>query len=771
MAPMRFVRPLIREIHRRSLWQVVGIYLAGSWIGYQVVLGLTAGLALPDWVPPLAIILFLVGLPIVVATAFVNEGGPARRTTDATLFPELEPLDGMPPAARPPHVRLLSWRRVLTAGVAAFAVLGLSAGGYSAARVAGIGPMGSLIAKGTLAADDALLLADFAGPPADSLLTSALTEALRVDLGQSRTVTLVQPVAVRRALERMVRDPAERLDEGLAREVARRENIRAVLAGEVGRLAGSWVLTMRLVAAEDGAELAAFRETARDSTELIPAVDRLSRKVRARIGESLREVRASEPLEAVTTSSLEALRRYTQALRLFDTRRDPERAYRLLEEAVAIDTTFAMAWRRLAAELSNDWGDPARLEEAATRAYRLADRLPEQERLHAIMTYQLHVLNDGAAATATGELLIERFPDDRIAHNNTALAYGRRGAHDRAIALYRTAVRLDTLVAIYQSNLAFSLMSLGRYDEAAAELAVYRRRFPEGGGASFEAVLTASRGDHGAAYPQMQGAVDELPMGPQKVRGIAWATALALVNGRVAEGYALADQLERIFLANYTPHEVLGVAGHRARFANRVLRQPDAAAALLDRALEQHPLDEQSPLNRPYLFLASLYAEAGRVDRARALLAAFDAEMPATRRAALSAGRAAVLGEIALAEGRGLDAVQQFRLAETEADCERCMAMPLSDAFLAAGQPDSALVHARRFVDTPAAFNFMLDYWDLARALERLGELHEERGERKQALEAWARLTRLWKDADPVLQPRVRRAQDRVRALMANPAG
>ena len=31
------LKKLIAEIHRRSVWQVLGAYLVGSWIAYQVV--------------------------------------------------------------------------------------------------------------------------------------------------------------------------------------------------------------------------------------------------------------------------------------------------------------------------------------------------------------------------------------------------------------------------------------------------------------------------------------------------------------------------------------------------------------------------------------------------------------------------------------------------------------------------------------------------------------------------------------------------------------
>ncbi|HUH11947.1 MAG TPA: hypothetical protein VMK65_02510, partial [Longimicrobiales bacterium] len=70
---MNPLRRLILELHRRSLWQVLGIYLVGAWLGYEVVLGLYEGLGLPDWVPAGAVILFVIGLPIVLATAFVQE--------------------------------------------------------------------------------------------------------------------------------------------------------------------------------------------------------------------------------------------------------------------------------------------------------------------------------------------------------------------------------------------------------------------------------------------------------------------------------------------------------------------------------------------------------------------------------------------------------------------------------------------------------------------------------------------------------------------------
>ena len=71
---MERLRQLIREIHRRSLWQVLGIYAVASWAVLSVVDTLGGALNLPDWFPAFALALLIIGLPIVLATAFVQEG-------------------------------------------------------------------------------------------------------------------------------------------------------------------------------------------------------------------------------------------------------------------------------------------------------------------------------------------------------------------------------------------------------------------------------------------------------------------------------------------------------------------------------------------------------------------------------------------------------------------------------------------------------------------------------------------------------------------------
>lgn len=102
--------------HQRSLWQVLGLYAAGSWVVLQVVDVLTQNIGLPAWVFTLALVLLAVGLPITAATAYFR--GIGRSTREA----------GDTGAIRPRG--LLTWRNVLTGGVAALALWGVAVTGW-----------------------------------------------------------------------------------------------------------------------------------------------------------------------------------------------------------------------------------------------------------------------------------------------------------------------------------------------------------------------------------------------------------------------------------------------------------------------------------------------------------------------------------------------------------------------------------------------------------------------------------------------------------------
>ncbi|MEJ2336069.1 MAG: protein kinase [Gemmatimonadales bacterium] len=282
----------IWDLRRRSLWQLLGGYAIASWIVLQVAETLGSLIGLPLWFGRYLLAVLLLILPLLLVTGLVQ----ATRRTDAAWED----------SKRRRMRRVFSWRHAAVAAAAALLLLAMTTGGYIAMRSLGIGPAGTLIARGRLDDRASVLLADFEA--GDSVLAGTATELFRVDLSQSPNVRLVGPTEVAAALERMARSPATTLDAEVALEIAQREGVQAVIEGQIRRAGSSYLLSAQIVAVEDGQILASRRETATDSTRLIEAIDKLSRRLRERIGESLRSIQQSPHLEQVSTSSLEALR-------------------------------------------------------------------------------------------------------------------------------------------------------------------------------------------------------------------------------------------------------------------------------------------------------------------------------------------------------------------------------------------------------------------------------------------------------------------------------
>jgi tetratricopeptide (TPR) repeat protein len=769
-----FTTRLRERAGRARLGRVLALYGSGGFVALQVVELFSNQLGLPTWLFVGVLAILATGLPIVVVTALMQApvGDPARTalvpvqsTPDATAVPGA-PVT--PPAAkRGLGGRWFTWRNAWIGAAAAFGALALTVATWMTMRSLGIGPVGSLLAAGVLVERDPILIAAFDSPVGDTALAAVVTEAFRIDLSQSRVVALYTPQQVQQVLQRMQRPADARIDRTLAREVAAREGLKAFITGEVNALGRSFVLTATLVSAESGDVLTAVRESAADSAALIGAIDRLSKKLRERIGESLRTIRRAEPLATATTGSLEALRKYTQGVRAYDVEGDYAKARTLLEDAVRIDTTFAMAYRKLGVVLASRGLDRERALEATRRAFELSGRLPDVERYLAIGTYHMHVTSDYQAAATAYRALLDTHPEDAAALNNLSLIYLEMQDYEAANEVLERAMALDS--SSYQRfiNLSIAQHSLGRYEESERTLEAMHTLFPANPNYYQAAVrVAAARLDHARALEL----VSELEASARtdallRAGALTLRAGFAVLHGRFDEGQRLLHEAESLF-----PQPLRGLVGLQTVIQTEVGKAivlgttPDVAR--VDALLREVPLESLDPTQRPTLGLAHLYTLAGETGRARRMLEQFEREAPAAVRSASEPFRRVVNAEILFQDGRVAQAITELRQT-LDGRCPICGLPGLGRAFEMTGQPDSAVAAWERYVESRHLNRIDTDLLYLPLAYERLAGLYDAAGDHDRARLYYGRFIVLWEGADPVAQPRVRAARERLARLVS----
>jgi tetratricopeptide (TPR) repeat protein len=174
----------------------------------------------------------------------------------------------------------------------------------------------------------------------------------------------------------------------------------------------------------------------------------------------------------ITTTSADAKALFLQGrslieqLRLHDGRA-------LIEQAVAKDSTFAIAHYYLATSASSA---KARTEEMKV-AVAQAGAASEGERLM-ILALQARVNANPVKALQYIEQLVEKFPQDERAHFALGAAYVAQKEYERAIAEFKLAIQIDSTFSPAYNSLGYDYRAVSKYDDAEAVFKKYIQLIP-----------------------------------------------------------------------------------------------------------------------------------------------------------------------------------------------------------------------------------------------------------------------------------------------------
>jgi serine/threonine protein kinase/DNA-binding winged helix-turn-helix (wHTH) protein/tetratricopeptide (TPR) repeat protein len=292
-----------------------------------------------------------------------------------------------------------------------------------------------------LTGQDTIVLADFVNSTGDQVFDGTLKQALGIQLEQSPFLNLLSDDKIAGTLQLMNRPINERMTWETGREVCLRSNSRALLEGTIAVVGKRYLIGLKAINCQTGDTLASSKAEADNRDQVLQALSRAGTQLRENLGESLASVRKyNQPLEQVTTSSLEALQAYTQGRKLSSEQGDSA-AVPYFTRAVGLDPTFAIAYEAL----GRSYGEMVEnnlTQQNLTRAYELRDRASRRERFSIESAYYSEVTGEIEKGIQTYTEWIEDYPEDNTPHVRLASSYLTIGQYEKSVAEARQAVRL-----------------------------------------------------------------------------------------------------------------------------------------------------------------------------------------------------------------------------------------------------------------------------------------------------------------------------------------
>jgi TolB-like protein len=637
---------------------------------------------------------------------------------------------------------------------------------FAAALLGTIGLGGALTYRhfhfSVLKEHEAVLLAEFENRTDQKIFDGTVTEAVRQSLEQSRYVHVISRSQIVDAEHRMGRDEIAPVDANLGREICQRENFRVLLTGQITTSGSRYRITAQGVDPWRGDTILAEEASFRTPSDLYSAVDDLTRRLRGHLGESLKQVQEhAQPLERVTTNSLEALQRYSRAMERYAAG-DMGGFLLLAKSAIELDPNFALAHLYLGRAYSS-LGDEEKAQEQVALARRGLDRVTEREQ-HLILGNDYENQGIYEKAAEQYRLLSELYPDDVEGYRLLANSSIWAGHLEDAVAADQRAVQLDPRSAINHFLLILCLVRVNKFPEAltayefAKKQGVKSPLFHWGTGLAYlgEDDVRAARSEFEALHKE----------GGEYEANLA---SLYLARVLIYEGHLreAADALRSGIVLDEKFHSESWIPVRRYLLAKTLLAEGEKAGALREaRLLEGSALKDVLPepvltrdLGGPQDMrrAGTLAVQLGDISSARKILARME-ELPSLRESAFTQSCYYNLrGAIERASGQRDSAIQSQRRA--------ALFFPAYQAYLALGDEyalsqdwQNAEQAYQRYLafkgeilhdDSPS--DWVLAHMALARA-------YAQAGDSPQSKQQYDEFLRLWVNGDPDL-PSLRVAQ------------
>ncbi len=583
---------------------------------------------------------------------------------------------------------------------------------------------------------------------------------------------------------------ATRIDESLGQRICDAAGVGALVIPTIRRFGDLYSIDLKVLDTRTHRYVYTAKQEGRGPESIPDMIDNIARGIRIDLRDSAAAVASTTPVANLTTVNLDAYHAYFDGEALLN-RLDFDGAGKAFQTAIQRDSTFALAYYRLA---YTEWwarGQQAVARKHVSYAMRNLQRIPYKER------FLVRALNAGLEDGFDAQAIILRemrhaYPYDKEMLFGLGDAEFHSGSPDSAIVHFKAALAIDPIMERALQHLTWAYQRKGMDAEALATAQRWVAATQSIEAYEFLAECFARAGNTAEAIKALDVARARAPRNP--IVPIRMAGIL-FMQRRVAEAMQQASAAQSLLEGRYNYYaqgELLRLRAGilypyvgRYRDVGRVLDESEHAMAQVDTASlrgirmsravlgywrDQDAVRARDALERVAgereMFSPGDLAQvrivfnllAGDSARAGAILRDARDDLSPEGRAIVTAMRSTLFGDC----GAGARLATQRANFGSSRTAREALRYTSARCYIDTGRPAQAIPELLAIVNAPllnpdAAPYYPAAYYQLGRAYEATGDI-------RRSIEAYETLLRMWKDGDEDLPLRMQ-AEERLRAM------
>lgn len=310
-------------------------------------------------------------------------------------------------------------------------------------------------------------------------LSEAIPNLLITNLEQSKHLSVMTWERMYDLLEILGKEEVKVIDDKLGFEVCKLDGVNNIVLGSFTKAGEMFATDLKVLNVSTKQLLKTANSKAKGIDSILESqIDALSKDIHLGVGLSGSKTEETRfHIADVTTDSMEAYSYFLKGKEAFE-KFYHESARELLEKAINIDPTFAMAHFYLA--LVNRYaGNRKIFSELFAKALQLSKNVTEKERLWVESRYAFEIENDVEKQISILKILLSKYPKAKNVHLWLGIAYRTKNMLNEAIEEYKKELLLNPKDGEPWNYLAYDYTDLGHYAEAVESIEKFKQADPD----------------------------------------------------------------------------------------------------------------------------------------------------------------------------------------------------------------------------------------------------------------------------------------------------